>query len=64
MADEINVHLVVQTAREWAAKSKQSEAMVAADALAEICRLRDKYKGEKYQEELAKLYRKYCQIIR
>jgi hypothetical protein len=59
MVDRINEELVVQAAREWAARSNKNDAIAAANAQETIDALKAKLTGEEYDRALGRLYREY-----
>ena len=59
MVDRINEELVVQAAREWAARSNKNDAIAAANAQETIDALKAKLTGEEYARALERLYREY-----
>jgi hypothetical protein len=59
MVDRINEELVVQAAREWAARSNKNDAIAAANAQETIAALKTKLTGEEYDRALERLYREY-----
>lgn len=59
MVDRINEELVVQAAREWAARSNKNDAIAAANAQETIDALKAKLTGEEYDRALERLYREY-----
>jgi len=59
MVDRINEELVVQAAREWAARSNKNDAIAAANAQETIDALKAKLTGEEYDQALGRLYREY-----
>jgi hypothetical protein len=59
MVDRINEELVVQAAREWAARSNKNDAIAAANAQETIDALKAKLMGEEYDRALERLYREY-----
>jgi hypothetical protein len=59
MIERINEELVVQAAREWAARSNKNDAIAAANAQDTINALKAKLTGEEYDRALERLYREY-----
>jgi hypothetical protein len=59
MIERINEELVVQAAREWAARSNKNDAIAAANAQDTINTLKAKLTGEEYDRALERLYREY-----
>jgi hypothetical protein len=59
MIDRITEGLVVQAAREWAARKNKSDAIAIANASETMAALKIKLSAEEYDEALAKLYREY-----
>ncbi|MNG38278.1 hypothetical protein D3C84_1259170 [compost metagenome] len=59
MVDRINEELVVQAAREWAARSNKNDAIAAANAQETIDALKAKLTGEEYDRALERLYLEY-----
>jgi hypothetical protein len=55
----INEELVVQAAREWAARLNKNDAIAAANARETIDALKAKLTGEEYDRALERLYRDY-----
>ena len=61
MIERINEELVIQAAREWAARSNKSDASVASNALEAMTALKEKLDDEEYRLALEKLYCEYNQ---
>ena len=59
MIERINEELVVQAAREWAARSNKNDAIAATNAQETIAALRAKLTGEEYDRVIESLYREY-----
>jgi hypothetical protein len=56
---ERSMELVVQAAREWAARSNKNDAIAATNAQETIAALKAKLTGEEYDRALESLYREY-----
>ena len=61
MIERINEELVIQAAREWAARSNKSDANAASNALEAMSALKEKLDEEEYRLALEKLYCEYNQ---
>lgn len=61
MIERVNEKLVVQTAREWAARSNKNDATAVAHAQDTIMALKTKLTGEEYHRALERLYREYAE---
>jgi hypothetical protein len=59
MIVRINEELIVQAARERAARLNKNDAAAVADALDAIKALKAKVTGEEYDQALERLYREY-----
>jgi hypothetical protein len=59
MIERVNEELVLQAAREWAARSNKNDAIAATNASDVINELKKKYTGEEYDQALVRLYREY-----
>lgn len=59
MIERITEGLVVQAAREWAARKNKSDATAVANAQETMAALKVKLSTEAYEQALAKLYREY-----
>jgi len=59
MIERVNEELVLQAAREWAARSNKNDAIAATNASDVINELKKKYIGEEYDRALERLYREY-----
>ncbi|UZE14788.1 hypothetical protein [Pseudomonas sp. B21-053] len=59
MIERITESLVVQAAREWAARKNKSDAAAVANAQETMVALKVKLSDEEYAQALAKLYRDY-----
>ncbi|MGH8346997.1 MAG: hypothetical protein ACRES5_10590 [Pseudomonas sp.] len=59
MIERINEGLVIQAAREWAARTNKNDAITVANAQDAIIALKAKLTGEEYDRALERLYRKY-----
>ncbi len=59
MIERITEGLVVQAAREWAARKNKSDATAVANAQEAMAALKVKLSTEAYEQALAKLYREY-----
>ncbi|MDT6922722.1 hypothetical protein [Pseudomonas atacamensis] len=59
MIERITEGLVMQVAREWAARKNKSEATTVANASETMAALKVKLKEEEYDEALSRLYREY-----
>lgn len=52
---------VIKAAREWAAKNDQDDAQAVIDAADEIGKIRSKFTGDQYKQELENLYQRYAE---
>nr|WP_314532427.1 hypothetical protein [uncultured Pseudomonas sp.] len=59
MIERITEGLVVQAAREWAARKNKSDAAAVASAEETMVALKAKLDAEEYSHALEKLYREY-----
>jgi hypothetical protein len=59
MIERITEGLVVQVAKEWAARRNKSVATAVANAQETMVALKVKLSTEEYDQALAKLYREY-----
>lgn len=59
MIERITEGLVVQAAREWAARRNKSDASAVADAQEKMVAFKVKLSAEEYDQALEKLYREY-----
>jgi hypothetical protein len=59
MIERITEGLVVQAAREWAARKNKSDATAVANAQETMVALKVKLSDEDYAQALAKLYHDY-----
>ncbi|MBK5416361.1 MULTISPECIES: hypothetical protein [unclassified Pseudomonas] len=59
MIERITEQLVVQAAREWAARKNKSDASAVANAQEKMLTLKFKLTDDEYNRELKKLYREY-----
>jgi hypothetical protein len=59
MIERITEGLVVQAAREWAARKNKSNTSAVANAQETMVALKVKLSDEEYAQALAKLYRDY-----
>ena len=59
MIERINEEMVIQAAREWAARSNKSDASTASNALEAISTIREKLNDQEYRLALEKLYWEY-----
>jgi hypothetical protein len=59
MIERITESLVVQAAKEWAARKNKSDAAAVANAQETMVALKVKLSDEEYAQALAKLYRDY-----
>jgi hypothetical protein len=59
MIERITEALVVQAAREWAARKNKDDANAVSTAQDAMLKLRFKLSTEEYDQALAKLYREY-----
>ena len=59
MIERITEGLVVQAAREWAARKNKSDATAVDNAQETMVALKVKLSTEEYDQALAKLYREY-----
>ncbi|MDI2590015.1 hypothetical protein NYP20_16175 [Pseudomonas sp. N3-W] len=61
MIERITESLVIQAAREWAARKNKSDVTAAANASETMAALKVKLTEEEYGQALEKLYRDYEQ---
>lgn len=59
MIDHITEGLVVQAAREWAARKNKSDAVAVVNAQDTMVALKAKLSEEEYDQALVNLYREY-----
>ncbi|WP_415769285.1 hypothetical protein [Pseudomonas sp. LB3P38] len=59
MIERIHEDLVIQAAREWAARANKNDVAAAANALDEISALKAKLTGDEYDQAIERLYREY-----
>ncbi|WP_130908301.1 hypothetical protein [Pseudomonas sp. Sample_16] len=59
MIDRINEELVLQAAKEWAARLNKSGALAEESAQQTITALKAKLTGDEYSQALEQLYREY-----
>ncbi|VVO24207.1 hypothetical protein [Pseudomonas fluorescens] len=59
MIERITEGLVVQAAREWAARTNKSDATAVANAQDTMVALKVKLTTEEYDQALERLYREY-----
>lgn len=52
---------VIKAAREWAAKNDQDDAQTVIDAADEIGKIKLRFTGDQYQQELENLYQRYAE---